>query len=111
MRFVNQQNRLAPLAVVFQQEMVQCVGKVFSTPAVDNVTHPQLVADGRQQFRRAGHGVEDNRNIGIGRHLLQQTANDGGFAGADLSGQHHKAADLDAVQQMRKGFPVLITHI
>ena len=71
--------------------------------------HVQFLADREQELGRRDAGVQDQRDVRVARQLLEQAADHGGLAGADLARELDETARLvDAVQQVRErlGMPL-----
>ena len=71
--------------------------------------HVQFLADREQELGRRDAGVQDQRDVRVARQLLEQAADHGGLARADLARELDEPARLvDAVQQVRErlGMPL-----
>ncbi|MNE59365.1 hypothetical protein D3C80_1544520 [compost metagenome] len=90
---------------------VEAVDQHLEAEHVGRHVDVQLVAQGAQQLQRVQLGVEDEGDVAVLRHLLQQTAAQGGLAGADLAGEQHEAAvDAQAIEQMGQRLAVPLAH-
>ena len=104
LRLVDDQHHAAAAGVRVEQlppdQVHQRLGAV--APGLRHVD-VQLLADGEQELGGRDARVEDQRDVGVARQLLEQAADDRGLAGAHLAGQLDEAARLvDAVQQVRE---------
>ena len=72
----------------------------------------QFFADREQELGRRDPRVEDQRDLGVTRQLLEQAADHRRLARADLASQLDEAAGLvDAVQQVRQRFGVPLAEV
>ena len=79
----------------------------------------KFLANRLQQFGDSELGIKDISHMAIGRNLLHETAANGGFAGANVASQQHKATasaarrthrPCYAIQQMGQRLPVALAH-
>ena len=99
-----------------------CVARALGAARLASCGDVELLADRLQQLADRQPGVEDVGHAAAGRNLLQKAAADGGFAGADVARQQHKATTRaaraagpgagrgHAVQQVCQRLTVALTH-
>ncbi len=113
LRFVHHQHDAPAAAVRVEQEMREQVHqRLDAAGGLRRHVHLQLVADALQEFGGRHPRVQDQRDIAVGRELLQQAAQHRGLAGADLAGELDEAAGLaDAVGQVRQRLRVALAEV
>ncbi|MNG08073.1 hypothetical protein D3C84_914050 [compost metagenome] len=95
-----------------QQVLVDRIDIALDAVAAVRAANLQLVADGFQQLGDAVFGIEDDRNFGVLRQLLEQAAAHRGLAGADIAGQQDETAvAVDAVEQAGQSLAVLLAQV
>ena len=95
-----------------EQVLVQSIDQLLDAAAGRfRYRHAQFVADALHQFQRRHPRVQDERHVGVVRHLRQQATHHRGLAGAHFARQLHEATRMgDAIQQMRQGLRVAVTQ-
>ena len=112
LRLIDDHHDAAALRVRFQQAPVEEVDEVLDARRV-LVAHEdaELFADRQDELDGRQLRVEDDGDVGMARHALEQRAHHGGLAGADLAGQLDEAAGfVDPVQQMRERLGMPLAH-
>ena len=100
---VDNEHAVAAGRVGLQQELVEQprpVAHGFGACRRAGGDHTEVLTHGLHQLGGGEARVDDIGHVAVRRHLLQETAADGGLAGADLAGEHHEAAT--AVQPVEK---------
>ncbi len=114
LRLVDDQHVVLADRVRLEQELVQRVEVVLDGRLAAQrlrCRNAELLADRLQQLDHRELGVEDVRDVGAARDLLEEAAAHGGLAGADLAAeQHEAAAAVHAVQQVRERLAVALAH-
>ncbi len=122
LRLVDDEDATLSGGVTLQQKRVERVDVVLDRGRVRGGRRRrdvELLANRLQQFGDGELGVEDIGHMAAGGNLLQKAAADGGFAGADVAREQHKAAARaagrlvragHAVQQVRQRLAVALAH-
>ncbi len=113
LRFVDDQHDAASARMSFEQVVPEQVHqRLGAVAAFGRHLQVQFLADRQQELRRRDARVQDQRDFGMARQLLEQAADDRRLAGADLARQLDEAARLvDAVQQVRQRLGVPLAEV
>ena len=88
---------------------MRCLFVVATLAAFRNT---EFLAQRLEQFVDRQARIQDERNVEIVRDLVDQTANQRGFAGADFAGDQHEAAvGAQSVHQVRQRFAMTFAQI
>jgi hypothetical protein len=113
LRLIHHQHNAPAAAVSVEQEVREEVNeRLDAALGTGRHLHVQLVADGEEEFRGRDARVQDQRDVTVRRELLQEAAEHGRLAGADLARQLDEAAGLaDAVGEMSECLGVALAEI
>ena len=113
LRLVHHQHDAPAAAVRVEQEVREEVDeRLDAAGGALRHLHVQLVADGEQELRGRDARVQDQRDVAVRRQLLQEAAQHGRLAGADLAGELDEAAGLaDAVGEVRERLGVPLAEV
>ena len=111
--FVHHQHDAPAAAVRVEQEVREEVDeRLDAALGTGRHLHVQLVADGEQELRGRDARIQDQRDVAVRRELLQEAAEHGRLAGADLARQLDEAAGLaDAIGEVSEGLGVALAEI
>jgi hypothetical protein len=112
LRLVDDQHGAPPAGMRLQQVTVDRVDQHFEARGPVGIRDPQLVAYRRQELDVGQPRIEDQRDVDVGRELIEEAAADRRLAGADLARQlDESSGGANAVQEVREGLAVAIAHV
>ena len=112
LRLVDDDHDSPTFRMARQQIVVKYIDQLLDA-AAGRLRHrqAQFVADALHQFQRRNPRVQDERHVGVVRHLRQQAAHHGGLAGTHFARQLHEATRMrNAIQQVRQGLRMAVTQ-
>ena len=112
LRFVDDQDRTPAFRVRLEKMVIERVRLCLDAALVVQYVDVQFFADRCKELEHRQLRVQHHRHVRIVRHsVLQQRANEGGFAGTDFAGQLDESAALGyAVHQVCERFPMTLAH-
>jgi hypothetical protein len=95
----------------FKQVIIQRVNQHLDALRIRRVPDPEFVANRREQFHRRQPGIQNERDVRLGRELPDKTPGEGCLAGPDFAGQLNETARLlHPIHKMRKPLAVALAH-
>src|SRR5690606_21452973 len=104
LRFIDDENGVAPTRVGCQQKCIQRIEQLLGAGVFLREGDAEFVADRLQQLVRIQLRIDDDGDVDMLRNLLEQTTTDGGLARPDLACEHNETAVIaDSINQMPQG--------
>src|SRR5690606_8396901 len=112
LRFIDDENGVAPTRVGCQQKCIQRIEQLLGAGVFFREGDAKLVGDRLQQLVRIQLRIDDDGDVDMLRNLLEQTTTDGGLARPDLACEHDETAVIaDSINQMPQGLAMLLAEI